>query len=241
MCKFHKDVAKQIATNPDTGLFNPGKYAAALVAMAHFRIEQYMPPMFGCDGFVPAEMATDVAVKALADSNLRACPHTISRFFDDHIDDLRAAMDKTATAVSLDEADLNMKPGQLTQDGFKVTCCAKPDPTINGPFLDHAVVYLFEGYDDAAKTYVSGTLRLAEEAQDPRYEAIRMAAEHFSNQDNVLDVLKQMFEDSLVTVFKAAPSDLAAGRGFEKTAGCVMCHDDDRRTVNDSPKPPTNG
>ena len=55
MCKYHKAVARDIATN-DAGDFDPGKYAVALLAMAQFRIEQYMPTMFNCTGFDPREM-----------------------------------------------------------------------------------------------------------------------------------------------------------------------------------------
>lgn len=240
MCKFHKDVAKDIATDTKTGAFDAGKYAVALTAMAHFRIEQYMPSMFGCDGFVPAEMATAEAQKAIADSGLRSCPHAMARYRDTHIEALRAAMADTASVFSLTQKDLNIAPGEITKDGYKATCCAQPDPTVNGPFMDYAVVYLFDGYDDAQKTYVSGTLSLMEDAPQPQYEAIRMATAHFVAHPGVMETLKQMFEDSLVKIFKAAPADLEQGRGFKQTKGCVMCHDDERREAG-GPKPPTQG
>ena len=241
MCKFHKDVAKDIATDSNTGDFDAGKYAVALTAMAHFRIEQYMPSMFGCDGFIPAEMATQEAQQALDESDLRGCPHAIQKFRDDNIKAMREAMDETASVFRLTHEDLNITPGEITKDGYKATCCAAPDPTINGPFMDHAVVYLFDGYDDDAKTYAGkDTLALLDEAPSPEYEAIRMATEYFISKPDVKETLKQMFEDSLVTIFKEAPSDLEAGRGYEQTAGCVMCHDDERREAG-IPKPPSQG
>ena len=229
MCKFHKDVARDVATDLTTGTFDPGKYAVALVAMAHFRIEQYMPDMFGCDGFIPAEMSTETAVKSLENANLRGCPHAMQRFRDAHLDDIQAALAETATLFSLTPQDLNIHPGEITKDGYKATKESAPNPTVNGPFMDYAVVYLFDGYDDDAKTFASGELTLSEEAPDERFEALRMAAEYFVAKPGVLPALKQMFEDSLVKIFKAAPADLAAGRGYEETDGCVMCHDDDRR------------
>lgn len=240
MCKFHKDVAKDIATNAD-GEFHPGKYAVALMAMAHFRIEQYIPSMFGDDGFVPKRLATPTAQQALKDSGLRGCQHAIARYRDDNIEALRKAIDQTAAVMPLSPADLNIAPGEVTLDGYKATEDAKPDPTINGPFLDHAVVFLLKGYDDdSKKTYVSQgrELSLVTEADDPRFEALRLATVHFISQPDVMPILKQMFEDSLVKTFKAAPEEARLGKGFNKTSGCVMCHEDDRRTAIKKPEPP---
>lgn len=238
MCKFHKDVARDIATN-EAGDFNPGKYAVALTAMAHFRIEQHMPAMFGNDGFVPASMATPEAQQALKDSGLRTCPHASKRFRDANIGMVRAAMDATAAVISLDPAHLNIAPGEITRDGFKATKDAKPDPTVNGPFMDHAVVYLFDGYEDAKKTRVAkdGALRLSPQADDARFEAIRTATEHFVSRPGVMPALEQMFKDSLAQIFKNAPEAAKLGQGFNATAGCVMCHDDGRRDAIHTLKP----
>lgn len=141
--------------------------------------------------------------------------------------------------MPLSARDLNIAPGELTREGYKATPDAKPDPTVNGPFMDHAVVYLFDGYDDAKKTHVSKgrELSLVRNADDTRFEAIRTATDHFVSQPGVMTVLKQMFQDSLVKVFKAAPEAARLGQGFNETAGCVMCHDDGRRTVPLERKP----
>ena len=145
MCKYHKAVARDIATN-DAGDFDPGKYAVALLAMAQFRIEQYMPTMFNCTGFDPREMVTPEAVQALKDSGLRTCPHAMRKFRDEHLPEVRAALDATAAVVSLTPWDLNLAPGEFTKDGYKATPDSQPDPTINGPFMDYAAVNLLQGY-----------------------------------------------------------------------------------------------
>jgi len=222
MCKFHKDVAKDIATNPVTGEFNPGQYAVALVAMAKFRIEQYMPPMHGCDGFVPSQMTSPVALQALTDSKLVKPLTDFTAYRDANIAQVRAAMAATAQTFDLSLSALNTQD-RITKEGYKKTCCADPDPTKNGPFLDEAVVDLFEGYDRPG--YVSGDLSLLKTAHKPQFEPIRAATEHFMAQPGVDAILKQMFENSLASVFINAKDDLAAGRGHDKTDGCVMCHD----------------
>ena len=220
MCKFHKDVAREIATN-DAGEFNAGKYSTALIAMAHFRVEQYLPEMFGVDGFNPALMITDTAKQSFAKSGLQKPQAEIQAFTNDHIAGLRSAMDLTANSMPLTLESLNI-PDRIVQGGYKATCCAEPDPTENGPFLDEAVVEMFTGYDYATKKWASGPLALVDVAHKPQFEALRTAAEHFTSQDGVRDVLKSMFEGSLASIFQSAESDLAAGH-VRDSQGCAMC------------------
>lgn len=226
MCKFHKDVARDIATDPVTGDFNPGKYCVALTAMAKFRIEQYMPVMHGCDGFVPAMMTTDDAVRALDDTGLRKPAADIQAYRDARIGAMRDAMALTAQSCDLSMQALNI-PDTITREGYRHCAKMAPDPTKNGPFMDEAVVQLFEGYDDEGKTWARGTLTLADQAHKPVFEAIRTATEHFLGQPGVTDTLKQMFENSLVRVFDDAR--IKGGAGL-KTDGCVMCGHGSRAT-----------
>jgi hypothetical protein len=220
MCKFHKDVAREIATN-DAGIFDAGKYATALVSMALFRVEQYLPGMHGVDGFNPALMITDTAKKSFAASGLTKPQAEIAAFIKDHMVGLRAAMDVTANSMPLTLQSLNI-PDRIVQGGYKATCCAEPDPTKNGPFLDEAVVELFTGYDDASKKSASGPLSIVDVAHKPHFEALRAAADHFTSQDGVRDVLQGMFERSLASLFQSAESDLAAGH-VRDSQGCAMC------------------
>jgi hypothetical protein len=86
--------------------------------------------------------------------------------------------------------------------------------------MDEAVVQLFEGYDDAEKTWARGDLTLVSQAHKPAFEALRLATEHFINQPGVVDTLKQMFENSLVRIFDEARD---ASTPVHKSDGCVMC------------------
>ncbi len=220
MCKFHKDVAREIATN-DAGEFDAGKYSTALISMALFRVEQYLPEMHGTDGFNPALMITDTAKKSFAASGLEKPQAEIQAYTNTHIAGLRAAMDVTANSMPLTLEALNI-PDRIVQGGYKSTCCAEPDPTENGPFLDEAVVELFTGYDDATKKWASGPLFLIDVAHKPQFEALRSAVEHFTSQEGVRDVLQGMFERSLASVFQSAEADLAAGH-IRDSQGCAMC------------------
>ncbi len=221
MCKFHKDVARDIAIDPTTDQFDPGKYAVALVALAHFRIEQYMPTMHGIDGFVPAQMVTDAAVTALSDSSLRkVSSEQEAAYRNDNIGLLYAAMALTAQAHDLSMTGLNI-PDNLTRGGYKHCAKMPADPTQNGPFMNEAVVDLFTGYDRPG--YVSGNLILLKVAHKPAFEPIRAATEHFMTQSGVAEVLQRMFEGKLSSIFMSAQEDLRKGRGFQETAGCVMC------------------
>jgi hypothetical protein len=226
MCKFHKDVARDIATDPATGEFNPGQYSVALVAMAKFRIEQYMPAMHGCDGYAPSMMVTEAAVKALDDSGLKRPAQEIAAYRDATVAALKSAMALTAQSADLSLEGLNI-PDAITKDGYKHCARMAADVTKNGPFLDEAVVQLFEGYDDADKCWARGELRLSAEAHKPQFEAIRAAAEHFLSQPGISEILKQRFEHSLAAVFTDAQAQLDAGNGL-KSDGCVMCGHGDR-------------
>lgn len=233
MCKFHKEIARDIATSC-CGTFDPGAYAVALTAMAHFRIEQYVPELFGCDGFVPAKMAGADAQRALTAAGLEEDSSVAERFRSKHLKTLQAAMRATRAAHDLSPAALQIAPGELTAQGYKATPQAQPDPTVNGPFLDHAVVHLFTGYDDDAKTYVSKgrSLSLVARAEHDRFEPIRAATADLWAQPQVAEIMRTMFQHALVRIIRAAPEDLQAARGFAATKGCVMCHDDDRRTAH---------
>ena len=229
MCKFHKDVARDIATDDSTGAFDAGRYAVALTAMALFRIEQYMPVMHGCSGFNPDTMLTESAKHAFAESGLERPQKTINAFRNRNIDTLREAMDVTAQSCDLSLPGLNIRD-ILTKEGYKASCCAKADPMENGPFLDEAVVELFEGYDDVNKTWATKNLSLIATAHKPEYEAIRTAVEHFVSQPRIHETLKRMFEHSVASIFQNAQGVKDAGLGHDRE-GCVMCGHGSRASV----------
>lgn len=215
MCRFHKDVAHDIATDPVTGRFDPARYSVALVALAKYRIEQYMPAMFGCDGYNKYEMAAAEGVKAFAESGLAKPEADIRRYRDGHIARLREAMDATAAAHDISIAGLNLPKNPLRDTRF----------------LDEATVELFEGYTRPG--YAAGPLTLKAAAHKPGFEPIRAAASGFLSRPGVEPVLKTMLENSLVSIFSEArkkSGDVllalysAVPKGLRKTfSACAAC------------------
>lgn len=242
MCRWHKHAVKQAATDPVTGEFDLGKYALGLTAMALFRVEQtqwQMPELFEIDGFNPEELLTNDAKAAFARSGLERPLDDIKTSLAANIDKIRAALDATAVRCDLTKEGLNITDN-VTQDGYKKTCCAPPDPRENGPFMDAAVVNLFKGYDDAQRSYASGNLELIDADEllalqndetvaehDRAYisllEGLRSATEIFLNQPGIKDVLEDTFKDSVAYICQTAQEDFDHGRGLSGPSNCIMC------------------
>lgn len=240
MCKWHKFSMKQAATDPKGGTFDVGRYAVGLTAMALFRVEQAqykLPELFAIDGFNPEELVTPEAQAAFARSGL-AQPGAKKALARD-VAKLRTALAGTARACDMSKEGLNITD-RVTADGYKKTCCAPADPRENGPFLDAAVVYLFKGYDDAARSYASGPLTLisAEELEAlktdptvpekdrafiPLLEPLRAAVEHFIGQPEVKATMESAFRSSIAHIFQTAPDDIAQNRGLKGPSNCIMC------------------
>lgn len=221
MCKFHKDVARDIATNPMTGEFDSARYCVALLAMAKYRTEQHVPALWSVDGYDPAKMLTPEAITAFDAAGIKKPIEECDAFRNENIGQLHRAMDLTAASCDISLSGLNI-PDRITKDGYKHCDKMPADITKNGPFMDEAIVQLYTGYDDAAKTWARGTLTLVDEAHKPQFEAIRLAAEHFVTQPGVEPILQQMFANTLAKVFLQARATLDAGHGLT-TDGCVMC------------------
>lgn len=187
MCRFHKDVARDIATNPQTGEIDPARYAVALVALK-YRIEEYLPAMFGSSGYSPYELATPVATESFRQSGLAKPLTDIQSFRDKNIDTLRAAMDATAQQHNISTQSLNLPK----------------DPLRDTAFLDEATVALFDGYTDLDKHWAPDGLRLKQKAHKASFEPLRAAAETFLAQPGAAPILKQMFENSIARIFMEA-------------------------------------
>ncbi len=70
MCKFHKDVAIAVATDPVTGAVDPLRYSITLVALAKFWVDKYMPDMGHQDGYSNYEMSSAAAQTSFRQSGL---------------------------------------------------------------------------------------------------------------------------------------------------------------------------
>lgn len=187
MCKFHQSVAREIATNPSSRQFDPVLYSVALVAMAKYRIEQYMPSMSECDGNSPYVMASVAGVSAFEKSGLS---------------DKVVANDGTDIALLRLAMAATMREKRMTLSNLNLP----KDPVKDGDFLDEAAVDLYEDY--TAPGYAARPLTLKSVAHKPEFEPIRAATEHFLNETGVVDALRRSFERSVVDVFSEAPSQV---------------------------------
>ena len=201
MCKFHKDVARAIATDPVSGQFDPSLYSVSLLVMAKYRIEQYMPAMFGCDGYSNYQMATPQAQAAFDQSGLAAAANGASSA------DIAAMRD--ALLVATAGMDLSRAALHLPKNPVKDT-----------RFLDEATVELFDGPGYYTKAnimrkgqppegtpmgYVDDEIAFLDAAHKPAFEPIRAAATAFLAQPGVDVTLTKLFKESLAEKFSAAP------------------------------------
>ena len=252
MCRWHKLAAKEAATNPVTGEFNVGQYAIALTAMGLFRVEQTqwnMAALFEIDGFNPNELVQKDSWQAFEQSGLQKSPHDAQRDLSICIAHMRHALEETALSFDLSPEALDIKD-RISKDGYKVTCCAAPNPRENGPFLDAAVVYLVKGYDNSDRSYASNDLELisSDELQDlrndqsiaandcqyiPSLEGIRGATEYFLSQPNMIQIMEKAFSNSIALIFQTAHDDIKAGRGLDGPSDCIMCEGAKGRKPND--------
>lgn len=243
MCNWHKHAIREAATDPATGEFHVGKYALGLTLMAALRIEQdrwNLAPMYEFDGFNPAELVTPEAVAAFRASGVDQRPAGEVRTALDHdVVRMRALMDLCADVCDLTPAGLNIAD-RITREGYKKTCCAPPDPRDNGPFLNAAVVYLYKGYDDDARSYASRPLELvdAEELEALQadkalpaadrsalmlMEGLRSAVAYARELPGTRELLEDTFSHAVSWLFQTAPADLAAHKGLKGPSSCVMC------------------
>lgn len=260
MCKFHKDIARAIATHPETAEFHPGYYAVALVAM-HPRLEEYIPQMFGCDGFVPAQMAGDDVQAYLEQSEplkhyvfhkdgstktLNEIQREEEQYRKDTLGTLRSAIIQIAQTHDLSEDGLKFPDYEKhVADGFKTNETASPDPRMNGPFLDVAVVHCYEGYrqeqvpmglfgetwDGKTEYFADRPLTIRSDAPAQNNPEIRgydlapiiAAVRNYHRIEGVREVIERMFCHAVSRIFRQAPDDVEKGIGFNESYGCSMC------------------
>lgn len=188
MCKFHEDVAIDIATDPITGEFRPGVFGVARMVLARYHVEQYDPRMFGMDGRSIYAMASRRGVEAFnradAAHHLSKAPEEMVRYRNDHISVLHQAINAV-----MERHDLSVKALGLPKDPIK-------DPRV----LDEGAVELIEGYT-ADDYYGDQPLHLKKIAHKPSFEPLRSAAEDFLNQPDVEPILKTMMDHSIVRNF----------------------------------------
>lgn len=244
MCKWHKLVAKTLATDPQDGVFDVGKYAVALTAMSINRVEQEkwgLPSLYSIDGFNPDEILKDEVQKHYRSSSsfLDKTEKELEQSLARQIDILRDALNNTDRCCDITSEGLNIYDN-ITSEGYKKTCCSPANPRENGPFLDASVVYLFKGYDTKQRARASGDLELItfedlEALQNdpsvaqndknfiPLLDGVRQATEFFLSHDGVLEALDGSFKSSIAYIFSTAQADSQLGRGLKGPSDCIMC------------------
>lgn len=244
MCRWHKLVAKTLATDPQDGSFDVGKYAVALTAMGINRVEQEkwgLSDLYSIDGFNPEEILEEEMEESYRSSPsfLEMTESELKVYLDSQINVLRAALTNTAECFDISAEGLNIQDN-ITSEGYKKTCCSPPNPRENGPFLDASVVYLFKGYDTQERAHASGDLTLItfEELETlqndpsvsendrkyiPLLEGVRQATEFFMSHTNVREALDEAFRSSVAYIFATAESDRQLGKGLSGPSDCIMC------------------
>lgn len=177
MCKFHRDLATEIAIDPKTGLVDEKIYALTLTALAKYWIVRYLPDYGECDGEFRYEMATQRAQDALRDSALNRDIHAIKQHRARTIPEVRGIIANIAGAFPV---DLPARKAERTR------------------FLDNAYLHVFSG--DPAGDY-----RVSERnADDPRYEMLRRSTAALMAMPGVDAMLETMLRGKIVEIFTDA-------------------------------------
>lgn len=185
MCKFHKELAIDIATDPVTKKINPVAYSVSLVALAKYWIDRYMPDIPDCDGYSPYAMMSPKAVAALDKSGLEQDVALIGAFRDSNIGHVRTAI-------------LNLiEEQQLTLESLNL----RKDPMKDERFLNNSMLAVFEG-----NPRIELTLRRT--VDDPAYEPLRQAVEDFTGRDNIQAILQKLIEGNFARLFVEARSQV---------------------------------
>lgn len=188
MCKFHKDVAMDVATNQEDGSVDPLRYSITLCALAKYWIDKYMPEMGYQDGYSNYEMSSQAARRAFENSGLeqdlekaRAGQAQRSAF-------LRRAVDQVIAELALTPSGLHLPK--------------RPDKSPH--FLDSVMLGIYEG-----DPQVEWELKSDSDVTNARHKPLRNVLERFLAMDGVCDALEQSLKSSVSNLFIQAPSQVS--------------------------------
>lgn len=186
MCKFHKDVAIQIATGADN-IFDPVRYSIIMCALSRYWIDLYMPEVDYLDGYSVYEMATPRAVAALRKSETI---NTISQDVEGVIShaaanapQLRKALDQVILEQELTSKTLNLPKRPLN----------------NLKALSEISADIYEG-DPAEGLNVKAAVN------NPAHEPMRRAVSSLFDKDGFEPVLRTMIAGSFARLMTEAQS-----------------------------------
>lgn len=178
MCKFHEDVALDVATGPD-GKIDPVVYALNTVALgSSFSIGDFIPAMQDVGGHDVYEIASHFGQKSFKDSGLVYDPVAMAAYRENTLSILQQ---KSAEIVSAAlQSDDSLKRLRTKRDGVY--------------YINKAPDNVFDGFSPDRN----------ETAVDPRYQTIRTMAGIYMQDQQVQEILAERFRHSVATIFTEA-------------------------------------
>lgn len=184
MCKFHKDVAMAVATDPVYKTVDPLRYSITLCALAKFWIDKYMPDMGYQDGYSNYELSTSAAQSAFQNSDLEQNPDKARAGQDDRVAFLRTAVDRIIN-------EMELTPSQLFLP-------KKPDQSPR--FLNSVMLDIYEG--DPSEEW---ELKAESAVSNKKHKPLRNILERMFEIDGYTQVIEDSLKSSISNLFLQAP------------------------------------
>lgn len=184
MCKFHKDVAIAVATDPHTGSVDPLRYSVTLCAIAKFWIDKYMPDMGYQDGYSNYEMSSKTARQSFENSGLEKDLLRAREGQPDRVEFLRSVADKVIAEMKLTAGSLHLPK--------------RPDKSPH--FLDSVMLGIFEG-----DPQIELVLKKGSDVPNEKHKPLRDVMERLYQEDGYKDALEASLKSSVANLFIQAP------------------------------------
>lgn len=181
MCKFHHDVALDVARRAD-GSIDPMAFALNIIALgANCSIKYYMPTMKGVKGSMTYRLASKECQTAFEQSELVYDPNAFTAY---QANTLAFLKDKTNNSI-MDFGFDQQRPAVI-KNRFKSFLQVAPDE-LYLPFNTLS--------PDVFQTPKQAT----------QYQTLRLAAADYWHRDGVAETLTERFKQSVTTLFSEAP------------------------------------
>jgi hypothetical protein len=182
MCKFHQDIALDVATGAD-GSVNPTIYALNIIALgANCSIRHYMPEMKGVKGSMTYKLASQECQTAFKNSGLVYEPAAFEAYRSETLPALRNASQEIIQTHGFDQKRPSVIKGRIKS------------------FLQVAPDELYAPLDNLTPN-VFKTPKQAEQ-----YQGLRLAVADYWATDGVAPALKERFKQSVSVLFSEAPA-----------------------------------
>lgn len=184
MCKFHRSVARDVATV--SGTFVPSYFIITLLALSKHGLETYMPDHLYIGGSVPSEMTEPSAWAAYERSGLKRPLAEVTR---DHESGVAFVRERLRNL----ENRMDISPAAL---GFP------PLPPAFMSFLDYGLDHLYEGNPKTGLVAKADKLEF-----QPWLEATR----EFASDPQTAQTIQLLLEGSICRHFEEAKIKMEAG------------------------------